>query len=139
MTSPILSPTEHWEQATLIQALKCYWTRYPDLSLIHAIPNAGKRNRAARGRLKAEGMTAGVPDLCLPVPRRPYHGMYIELKRLPYTSPKTGNLVRPRPSKEQKRYIAALQAQGYQVVIPSGWAEALQDILCYIKLPRWSE
>ena len=30
--------------------------------------------------MKRQGVKAGVPDICLPVARNGYHGLYIELK-----------------------------------------------------------
>ena len=55
-------------------------SRWPELVLLHAIPNGGHRHKAVAVRMKAEGMKAGVPDICLPVPRGSWHGLYLELK-----------------------------------------------------------
>ena len=44
------------------------------------MPNGGHRNKATAGKLKAEGVRAGVPDLMLLYPRHGYHGLVIELK-----------------------------------------------------------
>ena len=54
--------------------------QYPELKLLHHIPNGGKRDAIEAKHLKAQGVKKGVPDLCLPVARGPYHGAYIELK-----------------------------------------------------------
>lgn len=45
-----------------------------------AIPNGGYRTKAEAAKLKAEGVSAGVPDLCIPVARGPYHALFIEMK-----------------------------------------------------------
>lgn len=52
----------------------------PDLSRLFAIPNGGQRSKAAAGKLKAEGLRAGVPDLCLPISRGGYLSLWIEMK-----------------------------------------------------------
>lgn len=51
-----------------------------ELALLHHIPNGGARSKATAGRLKAEGVKAGIPDICLPVPKNGYGALYIELK-----------------------------------------------------------
>lgn len=51
--------------------------RVPLLGLLYHIPNEGKRHPA---RARREGIRAGVPDVCLPVPRRGCGALYIELK-----------------------------------------------------------
>ena len=43
-----------------------------------AIPNAGRRTMRSGVRLKAEGMTAGAPDLCILLPRG--RVLWLELK-----------------------------------------------------------
>ena len=69
------------------QALLIKWTQlpsireqYPELKLLHHIPNGGKRDSIEAKHLKIQGVKSGVPDLCLPVARKNYHALYIELK-----------------------------------------------------------
>jgi len=56
------SRSEHEEQREFVA-----WFRrtYPGVRII-AIPNGGKRGAAEAGRLKMEGVTAGVSDLFIP-------------------------------------------------------------------------
>jgi hypothetical protein len=61
----------------------------------------------------------------LPVARGTSHGLYIELKRT-----KGG-----RVSPDQREWIEALRAEGYDVVIPKGWRAAATDILVYLGEP----
>lgn len=112
---------EHAEQVALVTWAKFESGRVPELALLFAIPNAGKRSRGAGGKLRAEGMKAGVPDLCLPVPSGKYHGMFIELKA------KGG-----RPTHEQKIWLRALAEQGYYACICVGWEEAKKTIQTYL-------
>lgn len=88
-----------------IQKVCVQWfdLQYPGL-LIYAIPNGGKRSKAEAGRLKAEGVRAGVPDLYLAVVTLNHPGLYIETKTT------TGT-----PSDEQLIAHAYLRGQGYQV------------------------
>lgn len=112
-------PTEHQEQVMLFA-----WSAHiPDLRLMHAIPNGGKRDIRTAAMLKAEGVKPGVPDIFLPVPRGGYHGLYIELKR------RKGGTV----TKEQEAWIKALCEKGYQCAVCHGWEAARDEILDYIK------
>ena len=63
-----------WSQLPQIRA------RYPELKLLHHIPNGGRRDPIEAKHLKAQGVKPGVPDLCLPVARGNFHGLYIEMK-----------------------------------------------------------
>lgn len=118
-------PTESEEQQCLIRwaAHKSRFCR--ELDLLYHIPNGGSRNKSEAGRFKAEGVKAGVPDLCLPVARGGYHGMYIELKRQ-----KGG-----RTSPAQERWMKALREQGYFVMLCEGWEDASKAILFYLSMP----
>jgi len=69
--APRRGELEHIEQVHLI-----LWTdggeiadHYPNARKIFAIPNGGHRNVVVAGKLKAEGVRAGVPDLCFPEAR----------------------------------------------------------------------
>ena len=97
--------------------------KYPELSLLFHISNEGRRNP---GRAKAEGIKAGVPDLCLPVPRGKYHGAYIEMKR------RKGS----KTTKEQEEWLSALALQGYAVAVCKGWEEAAKFIKKYLEGDR---
>lgn len=70
---------------------------------MYHIPNGGKRGKVEAIHFKAEGVKAGVPDICLPVPRGEWHGLYIELKR------REGGRVSP----EQTKWLEDLMRQGY--------------------------
>ena len=87
------------------------------------VPNGGSRNRAEAARLQAEGVKAGVPDLCLPVPRGEFHGLYIELKRV------RGS----RTSDFQVGWMESLMKQGYCVALCKGWEQAAQTIIEYLE------
>ncbi|MDB8814630.1 VRR-NUC domain-containing protein [Romboutsia sp. 1001216sp1] len=113
--------SEETEQMTLIDWCNINTCIYPELKLIYHIPNGGKRGKSEGARLKRAGVKKGVPDLCLPVPRRNYHGLYIEMKY--------GN---GRTSKEQKEWINKLNEQGYYATVCNGFEEAKEAIERYI-------
>lgn len=116
-------------------ALQCacvHWFRmqYPQYAtLLFAVPNGGARNAITGARLKDEGVTAGVADLILLVPRmiknevngdlcwyNTIHGLAIEMKT------PTG-----RQSPEQRAWQAAIEAQGYKYAI-------VRDVLGFVKI-----
>ena len=74
-------PTEADEQIALFEWAALQSGRFPELTLLHHVPNGGSRNKIEAARLRAQGVKSGVPDLCLPVARGGNHGLYIELKR----------------------------------------------------------
>lgn len=112
---------EHQEQAALFDWVALSEPRWPELALMYAIPNGGERHPAVAVRLKAEGVKAGVPDLCLPVARGGYHGLYIELKS------REGKL-----SAEQRHWLANLEGQGYRAAMVRGWEAAQRLIEDYL-------
>lgn len=71
--------SEAQEQCKLIKwADKCVQMKiHPELSMLYAVPNGGRRDKAEAAHLKRQGVRAGVPDLCLAVPKGKYHGLYI--------------------------------------------------------------
>lgn len=118
--------TEHQEQAALMVHCGLLTARWPELSLIHAIPNGGARSKAAAGKLKAEGVKPGVPDLFLPVPRGEWAGLYLELKRQ-----RGGRL-----STEQVWWAEELRRQGFRVECCPGRERAMETLQAYLALPR---
>lgn len=116
-------PTEAQEQITLFRWAEMQSGKYPELKLLYHVPNGGSRHKAEAGRLRAEGVKAGVPDLCLPVARGGCHGLYIELKR------QRGG----RTSDLQTGWLEALMKQGYQVEVCKGWEAAAKTIIQYLE------
>lgn len=74
------NPEAH-EQKMQNLCVKYFKYQYPQYSKIFFhVPNGGSRNKAEAARLKMSGVTAGVADLILLLPRNPYHYLTIELK-----------------------------------------------------------
>ena len=119
---PRTTPTEDTEQIHLMQWAAWQSAKYPELELLYHVPNEGKRSRAYGGKLKAMGLKAGVPDICLPVARGRYHGLYIELKA-----------GRNKTTDAQDFWLAALAGQGYMSITCWGWEEASKAILAYLR------
>ena len=109
--------TEHKHQAALFRWAEYQSKRLPELALMFAIPNGGHRHPATAAKLKAEGVKAGVPDLCLPVARGEYHGLWIELKA-----------GRNKPTPPQVQWHMRLSQKGHRVAGCWGW-EAARDVI----------
>lgn len=121
-------PTESEEQQCLFRWAAMQSAAWPELELMYHIPNGGHRSKREAGRFKAEGVKAGVPDICLPVARWPWHGLYIELKRR-----EKGVM-----SENQKRWAALLDEQGFKAVRCDGWEAAAIEITKYLhENRRW--
>lgn len=89
-------------QIKAVQWAKRQRYRCPEIRWLHHIPNGGKRGKATAGKLKLEGVEAGVHDLFLPVPRWGKHGLYIEVK-----------WGKNKLSPKQKEFKTFVMAQGY--------------------------
>lgn len=121
-SKPFPVPPESVEQQRLFMWARLQACKYPELALLYHVPNGGSRNKAEAGRLQAEGVKSGVPDLCLPVARGCFHGLYIELKRT------EGG----RVSENQREWLDVLQKQGYCAVVCKGWEAAAEEIKNYL-------
>tara|TARA_R110000744_G_scaffold80963_1_gene159102 strand:+ start:405 stop:800 length:396 start_codon:yes stop_codon:yes gene_type:complete len=107
-------PTEHEEQRAFVSIFRKSFKPVR----IFAIPNGGKRGKAEAGRLKAEGVSAGVPDLFVPE-----WLLWIEFKR------QTKGTV----SKEQKEWHEYLTAIGHSVKICKGAEDAREIVLNFVQ------
>lgn len=117
--------SEHAEQSALI---KWAWLRsrtVAELSLLHAVPNGGLRDRITARRMVEEGVLPGIPDLCLPVARNGWNSLYIEMKS------KGG-----RPTEAQKIIHGLLREAGNCVQICHSWGEAARALENYIGCKR---
>lgn len=114
-------PTETYEQIRLVTWLEKMGLKY------YAVPNGGLRSMSEAIKFKRCGVKAGVPDVCVPFPSGPYHGLYIELKRM-----KGGSV-----SEVQKDWIRYLNSVGYHAVVAKGFDEAKNIVEYYLSLsPR---
>lgn len=129
---PALQPTEHEIQRGIMQWAVMNEARRPQLKLLFAIPNGGKRNIITAAKLKAEGVKPGVPDLFLPVARVQgvtgeahltlKHGLWLEVKR-----GKQG-----RVSEVQEEWSARLISHGHCVRVVRSVGEAIEVITKYL-------
>lgn len=115
--------SEAQEQCALFAWAATMMRVHPSLAFLYAIPNGGKRNAREAAHLKRQGVKAGVPDVCLPVPRAQYGALYMELKA------KDGLV-----SDKQADWVVGLQKLGNAVYVCYGWDEARQEILNYLSL-----
>lgn len=113
--------TEHDDQVALFEWTLYNTGRWPELRYMFAVPNGGLRKKATAGKLKAEGAKAGVPDICLPVARGGYHGLYIEMKFGYNTA-----------TEAQHDYGVFLTGQGYCSTLCRGYDQAVEVIEWYM-------
>ena len=113
--------SESNEQISLFEWCEYNLGKYPELKLLFHVPNGGYRSTATAGRMKAEGVKAGVPDLFLPVARQGYHGLFIEMKA-----------GRNKPTAYQTQWLENLSNQGYLAVVCYGWEEAAKVLTEYL-------
>ena len=71
---------ESTHQKTLFNWANLNRRRYPELILLHSIPNGANVTQRNRVRLVLEGLKKGMPDIHLPIPRGSYCSLYLELK-----------------------------------------------------------
>jgi hypothetical protein len=112
---------ERRHQVALIKWVRAVKEAYPVLKLLYAVPNGGDRNIYVARKLKAEGVLAGVADLCLPAGRRGYHGLYLEMKSEEGVA-----------TEEQKEFLRGVSGEGYCAVIAHGVDEARSALEWYI-------
>ncbi len=121
--------SESGEQTALFAWAALEGQNVPELKLMFAIPNGGKRDKITGARMKAEGVKPGVPDVFLPIPRGKWHGLFIELKRM---GDKEAKRAKGTASGKQLEWKDSLQAQGYGVAICVGWQAATEVIKQYL-------
>lgn len=98
--------SEATEQERVINWATFYAKDFPELDLLHHIPNGGSRNQLEAANLKRQGVKAGVPDLCLPVAKNGKHGLYVEMK---WGKNKTTD--------KQDWWLEQLRQQGYETAV----------------------
>lgn len=116
--------SEAQEQEALFRWAEFSAGKYPELALMYHVTNEGKRTVSNGAALKRQGLKKGVPDICLPVPRGKFHGMYIEMKK-----------IGEKPTIEQRNYMVELARLGYCCFLADrGWQDAAEVITWYMNL-----
>lgn len=115
---------ESLHQQALIRWSRLAAQMHPELGLLFAIPNGGLRAKATAARMKAEGVTSGVADLCLPVKRGPNGALWIEMKT------RSG-----RVSPEQREWLRRVGLAGQATAVCYDFDEARQTICDYLGIP----
>jgi hypothetical protein len=105
--------SEHSEQVGFVNWFRA---KYPH-TLIFAIPNGEKRSISVATRLKAEGVTRGIPDLYIPS-----CNLWVEMKRA------TGGRLSP----DQKKVIEYLRSVGHTVIVGKGAGDASKQVLEFL-------
>ena len=95
--------------------------KYPELALLYHTANERKCSVYQGVHLKKMGVKSGIPDLHLPVARKGYHGLYMELKS-----------EKGRLSESQKWWLEHLAEQGYLCKVYRDPKEAFDMLIQYL-------
>lgn len=87
--------------------------QHPELKLMFHVPNEGKRSVYSGAELKRAGLKKGVPDVMLPVARKGYNGLAIEMKA-----------GKNAPTEEQKKWLTGLAGEGWLCYVCRGYEAA---------------
>lgn len=115
-TEKKIRPSEDGEQETVVE-----FCRLSGIKIVH-IPNEGKRSAAQGAKMKRMGLSKGFPDLFIPIARKGFHGLFIELKRDRYS----------HPTAEQTQWICYLNNEGYFATVCYGAPAAIAEIRKYL-------
>ena len=91
--------------------------KWPELCMAHHVPNENSHRQP--------GIVAGIPDICIPLPRGPHPGCWIELKV-------NGNT----PTEKQADMMAALRSIGHQAHwVSDDLDRVIRIVIDYMELP----
>jgi hypothetical protein len=111
------APTEQQEQIALVR-----WLRARGVLHAHP-PNGGRRSKIQGARLRAAGMSSGLPDLLIfdRPPSSPEHvGTALELKR--------SNGRESQVTENQRRWLDALGTRGWMPLVAFGAQDAIEQL-----------
>lgn len=100
-------------QIALFELAALMENQYPELELMFHIANEGKRSVHTGAELKRAGLKKGVPDVMLPVARKKYNGLAIELKA-----------GKNKPTEDQKKWLRGLAKEGWLCYVCWGYEAA---------------
>jgi hypothetical protein len=112
---------ERAQQMAFFTWLRISEPQFPSLKRFFAIPSEGLLDGTIAAELMNPGIRRGVLDTFLPVPRRGFHGLWIEFKAGDETL-----------TPEQSDWKLFLEEEGYEVHIVRDWIEAARITLVYL-------
>lgn len=89
--------------------------------LAFSVPNGAKVSQSQARVLRAEGLTSGVADMIVLIPRHGYHGLMVEFKT-----------TKGVQSQTQKHFQAMVESQGYLYCIVRSCVAFMDLINTYI-------
>lgn len=116
-----MKPSELTEQIKLFNWARIHEEYIPELKLMYHVANEGKRKEITGKLLKAAGLKSGVPDICLPVRKLGYAGLYIEMK-----------YGKNKPTEAQEKFMKLLRAEGYKTAVCYSFEDAREVIRHYL-------
>ena len=121
-----MKESEHQIQAAFFARVAYMAGKYPEVKALFAVPNGGMRHKLVAIKLKREGVMAGVPDVCLPVPRGKYAGLWIEFKA-----------EKGRVTETQAEWHILLRSLGHRVEVSRSWQAAVNIVEKYLAGIDW--
>lgn len=113
-------------------ALMCWcadnFDKHPELKRLVHIPNGGSRDKREAGKLVAMGVKSGFPDLFLPVRRKQFPGLFIELKVIKLKTKINGGAF-----DAQIEWGKYLKENGYGYKLCHGWKDARDTLIDYLE------
>jgi len=123
--------SEHQEQVMVVRWLDSWASKnWPHLATHKgkipraAIPNGANRDAITGKNLKEEGVSAGFPDLFLPVPLGGFHGLFIEMKQVKKSA----------VSPTQDEWLNVLYRAKYKALVCRGHQAAILELCKYFDL-----
>ena len=108
---------EHTEQSKLVGMIRAF---HPGV-IVAAIPNGGGRTPQERVSLHAEGVLAGMPDLCVLKPSKGFCGLFLEMKTREGVE-----------SAAQKDIARRLNKEGYLCLVARSSQDAFKIVTDYL-------
>jgi hypothetical protein len=88
---------------------------------VFAIPNGGYRHPREAVRLKAQGVTRGIPDVFCSIPNHEFHGLYLEFK-----------FGKNKLTNEQAQMFERFKRMGYACEAVYDWEVAREILIKYL-------
>ena len=114
----------HLESQLQQDCVKWFRYQYPDIAkLLFAVPNGGRRGKFEAAIMQGEGVTPGVSDCILLVPKREFAALCIEFKR-----------GKGKQTDLQKQWQELAEKHGNKYVVCRSFEEFTNQINDYLKL-----